>query len=196
MRVVTLPLSSLPRAIKREEKRIEKSIGTAIRVTARKAVGPIKKRVPVAFGELRDSISPLDLGWEPKTGVLAPHAGSVERGSAPHTPNWDELLAWVKLRGMQGLTRRGRLRRQFNRAMGPTTPRQARRVATLFREREVRGKKGVGRHSPVNAPEMVARAISKSIEKHGTPPHFFVQESLPEIGEILKTELKRSIFRK
>lgn len=135
----------------------------------------------------------MDIGSDPKTSVDAPHAAAVEQGSIPHTPNWEQLVAWVKLRGLQGLTPRGRLRNRFPKSWGPTTPKQASRVALMFKKYEIRGKRGVGRHSPVNAAEQVARAISKGIEQNGTRPHWYVLNSLPEIMEILGSELKSKL---
>lgn len=113
----------------------------------------------------------------------------------PHKPDFEALVAWVKLRGLQGLTPGGRLRTRFKKLDGPTTPRQARRVANMFRRLETRGKRGVGRHSQVDDPETVARAIAQGIEKHGTRPHWFVRDALPEIGEILGSELKINVDR-
>lgn len=165
----------------------------AVQRTAVLAVRPIKKRVPVAFGELRDSVAPMDIGSAPKTCVDAPHAAAVEQGSMPHTPDFERLLAWVRLRGLQGLTPRGRLRNRFPKHWGFTTPSQARSVATMFKAFEVRGKRGVGRHSPINAPEAIARAISAKIEKTGTKPFWYVRDSLPEIMEILGLQLKTKL---
>ena len=191
----TVSLSSLPRALQADAELIKEELFRAIQKTAEAAVAPIKERVPVAFGELRDSVAPMDIGSEPKTCVDAPHAGAVEQGSLPHKPDWERLLAWVKLRGMQGLTRGGRIRTRFAKSEGPTTPGQAQRIAAMLKSYETRGGKGVGRHSPANAPEEVARRISKSIEEHGTPPHWYVRESLEDIRAILAAEVRKSFGR-
>lgn len=192
--VETIELSQLAGVIKAEEKRIEGAIRRAIQDTAVRAVRPIRERAPKAFGELRESVMPMDIGSNPTTGVYAPHAGAVEIGSPPHIPDWDELLAWVKLRGLQGLTRGGRLRRRFSRSEGPTTPRQARSIARQLKSMEVRGRRGVGRHLPIVAPETVARNISRAIQKNGTPPHHFVRDSLQDIRNILDYEMKKRIY--
>lgn len=165
-----------------------------------KAVKPIRKRVPVAFGELRESVQGYSEGTSgnPVTSVDAPHAAAVEIGSSPHTPNFERLLAWVKLRGMQGISgNRGRtpkaLQMRFGTGEGPSTGRQVRRVRALFKQLEVRGRRGIGRHSPVNAAEQVAKAISKGIEKRGTRPYWFVRSSLPEIQSILDAEVRKQL---
>lgn len=193
--IIRTDIRRLPGLLKRDAKRIEKAIKRAVENTAVKAVKPIRKRVPKAFGELQESIVGDRRGKNdvPVTSADAPHAGSVEIGSKPHTPDFRRLVEWVRLRGFQGLTGGGRIRKRFRAEDGPTTPRQARRVASMFKSLEVRGKKGVGRHSPVDSAEQVAKAISKGIEKHGTKPHWFVRNSLPEIRDILGTELKSAI---
>lgn len=187
-------LKALRRALERGQRQILKGIDRAIWSTAQKAVRPIKKRTPKAFGELQNSVQAYARGsnGHPVTSVDAPHAGAVEIGSPPHKPNFERLLAWVKLRGMQGRNRGG-LRRRFPKALGPTTPFQARRVASIFKSLEVRGRAGVGRHLPIDAPTQVAQAISKGIEAHGTRPHWYVRESLPDIRDILATEVRKGL---
>lgn len=186
----------LPAILARDMNRLRNEVEDALSRTAIRAIAPIRKRVPKAFGELKDSIHADDVGTpSPKTVADAPHAAAVEVGSRPHKPDWERLLAWVKLRGMQGLTRGGRLRKRFNRSEGPTTPQQARSVASAIKNHEVRGKRGVGRHTPIDAPEQVARAISKAIEVHGTKPHWYVAESLPDVEKILHDEVKRALTR-
>ncbi len=190
-----ITIGQLPGAIRREEKRIEAAIKKALEVTAVRAEVPIKERVPVAFGELRDSIKGFHLGHHggPVTSVDAPHAGAVEQGSMPHRPDYEALLRWVKLRGMQGLTKTGRVRRSFPRSWGPTTPGHAMSVAQTLKQYEVRGKRGVGRHTPIDAARQVADAIAKHIEKVGTKPHWFVRDSLSDIQQILNTEVYRRV---
>lgn len=195
-------LGKLRGHLARGQKGIKAAITRAIKSTSQKAIKPIRKRVPVAFGELRDSIQAYSRGTNgsPVTVADAPHAGAVEIGSPPHKPNFERLLAWVKLRGMQGLrksarTPMGKARMRFGHGVGPTTRSQARRVATMLKQLEVRGRKGVGRHSPADAAVQVARAISKGIEEHGTRPHWFVRQSLPEIRGILDGEIRKELDR-
>lgn len=177
---------------------IERRVGHILEVVAKNAVPVVRRNVPVAFGELRDSIHALP-GPDPKTVVDAPHAQAVEVGSAPHTPNFAKLLAWVKLRGIQGLQGKRRIRKMA----GVTTAKHAARVAQELRYLENGGnrrrrylKNGslnplkVGRHSPIDAPEQVARAISRKIKKDGTEPRWFAQNSLPEIEKILRRQMR------
>ncbi len=187
-------IGNLRRALERGQQQIRRGVERAIWSTAQKAVRPIKKRTPKAFGELQNSVQAYSRGanGHPVTSVDAPHAGAVEIGSPPHKPNFERLLAWVKLRGMQGRNRGG-LRKRFPKSLGPTTPFQARRVASIFKALEVRGRAGVGRHLPIDAPVQVAQAISKGIETQGTRPHWYVRESLPDIREILAAEVRKGL---
>ncbi len=183
-------IKNLPRALERGRKNIQKGCEAAIWKTAQKAVAPIRRRVPVAFGELQSSVEAYQRGrnGNPVTSVDAPHAGAVEIGSPPHTPNFERLLAWVRLRGLQSLGTRGSPRKR-----GPSAAYQVPRVGAMFKALVVRSRSrygGAGRHSPIDAAETVARLISKGIEKHGTKPHWYVRESLEEIRDILEMEMK------
>lgn len=195
-REVKCTLGQLGGLIDRDMKRLQKRIDKGIEKTAERGVKPIQDRAPKAFGELAESVQNYSNGssGNPVIAVDAPHAADVEIGSAPHTPDFEKLLAWVKLRGLQGLSSQGRekSKKWLARGQGPTTARQARRVAKMLKTLEVRGGRGAGRHSPVGAPEAVARAISKGIEKHGTQPHWFVRNSLGDIETILDEEMKRA----
>lgn len=175
----TISLKQLPREIENLNKKIAKDVDRAVRATSRLAVKPIRKRVPVAFGELRDSVH-SDLSNGIKTVADAPHAAAVEVGSAPHTPDIAALIEWVKLRGYQGI-------RPARRA-GPTTQKQAKRVAALLKREVVNNT-----FSPIDAAEKVAMAIAKGIEKHGTKPHWFVRESLADVEMILDAQIKKML---
>lgn len=185
-------IKNLKRALERGAKNIRKEFDKAIWKTAQKAVVPIRKRVPVAFGELRASIH-AERGKKnhPVTSVAAPHAAAVEIGSRPHKPDFKRLLAWVKLRGFQALnTKSNTLKKRISKTLGFTSAYQVPRIGKLIKKMEVRGKKGIGRHLPIDAAEQVAMAISRGIEQHGTRPFWFVRNSLPEIHTILKTEME------
>ncbi len=181
-------IKNLYKALERNQKNIIKAVDKAKWNTAQKAVRPIKKRVPVAFGELRDSVQAFERGdsGNPTTSVTAPHAGSVEIGSPPHTPNFERLVAWVKLRGMQDM-------RGGPRKLGPTGALKIASVRKMFGSHVIAG--AGGKFSPVDAPEQIARAISKGIEKHGTKPHWYVRESLPEIQVILGEEIRKGLSK-
>lgn len=177
----------LTRLINKHLGKVRGRLVKALDKTAKDGVETVRLRAPKAFGDLRSSVH-LVPGDNPRVVVDAPHAGAVEKGSAPHRPDFEKLVAWVKLRGMQGLTRI-----RSARLHGPTTREAALRVKDLLRAEVVKGPGG--RFSPVDAPERVALAIAKGIETHGTAPHWFVRDSLPTIAMRLGRHI-RSALRK
>lgn len=215
---INVSLERLQQRIDNDMQKVHMDLEAAIKRTAEEAVAPIQEQVPVAFGELRDSIH---AAAGPRTISDAPHAGAVEIGSLPHKPDLAALIRWVKLRGMQGL----HMSAKQQRGHGPTTRYQATRIKSLLRELEVgarrsikdkplsmralgkaakneslaklleskRGRAANGRYLPTDAAERVARAIASHIEKHGTRPHWFMRDSLPAIRKILHTEVSRAL---
>lgn len=182
--------------MERGQRNIKKGCESAIWKTAQAAVRPIRRRVPVAFGELQTSVQAYERGnnGNAVTSVDAPHAGAVEIGSPPHKPDFERLLAWVKLRGLQALSMRAAKKRFPGSGGGYQVP----RVGAMFRALIQRSRSqygGAGRHSPADAAVQVAQAISKSIEARGTKPHWYVRESLPEIKEILNVEMQKAKSR-
>lgn len=101
-------------------------------------------------------------------------------------PNIEALTKWVKLRGLQGLQGKRAIRKMA----GPTTAGQAMKVAKHLKQHEVRGTRAKGRHTPVDAAELVAWAIAQTVQKEGTKPHWFVRNALPEIEAILRAQMK------
>lgn len=200
-RQIDCSIDDLPKNLEQGAKDIEQRIHHILEDVAKYAIIPIRARVPVAFGELRGSISAVS-GSEVATVVDAPHAAAVEVGSRPHTPDIDALIRWVKLRGKQGLGSRAQIRRMS----GPTTASQARLVASQLRAREVAPNRKpkylangglnpnkFGRHTPVDAADEVARAIAALIEKVGTKPHWYVRDSLPDIQKILQQQMRADL---
>ena len=173
--IKTVPLNQLEATINRDLAKFRKNVDRAITRTAHAAVNVIRQNAPVAFGELSDSVYA-----EPhRTVVDAPYAAAVERGSQPHAANIDALERWVKLRGMQGLS---------NRSLRGTTSRgHARRVASQLKAMESGGSLSV------DAPRQIAWAIWHAILEHGTRPHWFVLQSLPDIEAYLDTYIKEAI---
>ncbi len=167
---------------------LQRRVTAARSMTARDAVPHVRLNAPKAFGDLRGSVHAVTDGAVPKLVVDAPHAAAVEKGSAPHNPNFEKLLAWVKLRGMQGL-------RNIRSAHlhGPSTRRQAQSVKALLREEVIKGKGG--QYSPTDAPERVAMRIANQIRRWGTKPHWYVRDSLPVIamrlGRNVRAKLKK-----
>lgn len=74
---------------------IRAAIEGAIGKTIEASVPIVQKHVPVAFGELRDSIHAEE------TAVVAdaPHAAPAETGSMPHMPPVEPLQEWAALKG-------------------------------------------------------------------------------------------------
>lgn len=136
-------MRKLAKRIQSDLKGMDAGMKAAAKAVSKRAVPIVKSRVPIAFGELRDSVQNFDRGSDgvPVTAVDAPHAAAVEIGTRPHTPNIEELTRWVQLRGAQGLTNGGRLKKRGF-GPGPTTAFQAKRVATLLKQLEVRGRRG------------------------------------------------------
>lgn len=152
---------------------------------ARKSVPAVIENTPKAFGELRDSVHTASSPT--RITVTAPHAAAVEIGSRPHVVPIDDLVRWVKLRGMQGLTKGGRVRRSIGNPgkVGPTTAQQAITVAAQLRSLEKNGALSI------DAAEQVARRIQAAIAKAGTAPHWYVRKSLPQIEADLNDMISR-----
>lgn len=147
--------------------RVEHTVGaTARRVRA----FVMRETAPVAFGDIRDHISVV-LAQRGTASVVASsaHAAAVENGSKPHMPPIESLIAWVKLRGMQGLTSQGRiLRSSKDWRMDP-----AKRIA-----KQLRGMQS-GKALSVDAPTQLAWAIARAISKKGTKAQPFMKRAIP-----------------
>ena len=168
-------LDALLKALKSDVKTFEQRVGNAARRAASKGVAHVKRNIPVAHGELRESVHA-----EGATVVVdAPHAAAVNNGSRPHMPPLAPLIAWVKLRGMQGLG----TDRQLKNSPGNTTASAARGVAGML------AKHARGGSSDIDAPRKVAMAIAMAIAKRGTKPHHFIEKAMPELRALLHAEL-------
>jgi len=168
--------------VRRDLNAMRRRVEGAMRKTARRAKRVIDKNIPIAFGELEDSIHSEEYTGSShvaSTIASAPHAAAVEAGSRPHLVPLEDLIKWVKLRGMQGLTASGRIRTARWKPRGTTTFEHARRVA-----RQLRGMESGGALS-IDAPEQIARAIQQAILKNGTRPHWYMSKSLPGIEQML-----------
>ena len=176
----------LPRDMKARQRRVE----NAIRKTARRGVGVVKKNVPVAFGELREDIEAKATGDRgAKIFADAPHAAAIEVGSRPHWVPLDALVKWVRLRGMQGLAST----RQLSRLPGRSTFGAARHVQTALRNRMMTdGSDAIA----ADAPLQVAKEIQLAIAKHGTRGHWYMRESQDEVYRILDQEIQAALPEK
>lgn len=168
MKTVTVKgLGGLKAQLRRDAKKRAKRVKTAVRRTVRKGAQHVRRNVPVAFSELRDSVKE-----EPaRILVDAPHAAPVEVGSRPHWPPLAPLVEWVKLRQLQaGVSERSRKHLPGTSTQGI--------VADIDPEEEAEG---------------IARAIQFKIAREGTEPVHYMARSLPVIERILDTEIKMEL---
>lgn len=174
-------IKDLERKLNRDMKSLQKRFNKAIAKTANGAVKIIRENTPKAFGELRESIH----ATSDATIVSAPHAAAVEVGSRPHVVPIDDLIRWVKLRGMQGLTSRGYLKSKFasSARIGTTTEGHARSIARQIKSMRVK------RATPVDAPEIIARKIQAAIAHGGTHPHWYVKSVLDDVVSLLNRNM-------
>lgn len=180
-------ITELRRGLKKEQTRLRRAAARAIRRAAVRGAALLRRNVPVAFSELRDSVRVKGH----KIVVDAPHAAAVNDGSRPHRPPIEPIIKWVKLRGMQGLTSDGRIKR----LPGTTTIESAKSVARMLAayETDAFGSRGHDGASPTDAPTRVAWAIANAIAKRGTKPHHFIEKTGPEVFRILDEEMAREL---
>lgn len=181
-------LAELHSVIRRDLRGRQKAVEKAIARTATQGARHVRRNVPVAHGELRNSVKAVD---GHRIVADAPHAAPVETGSRPHWPPLAPLVKWVKLRGMQGLTTPKRQAR----LPGTTTKLHAGSVAGAIRAHSVATGYAdwQGGATSVEAPEAVARAIQAAIAKHGTKPHWYMRGSVPAVEAILDREIRRGL---
>lgn len=166
----------------------EKRLKSAIVKAARQGKSYIVRfTLPIAFRELERSLKVVAKGGSVRIVADAPHAAPVETGSRPHWPPLAPLIAWVKLRGMQG--HEGAPSGQRKRWRGTTTAEHAGAISgALNCMAELRG--GA---NDVDDPERIARAIQRSIAAHGTKPHWYMRNALPEIRRFLDVEIRLAL---
>lgn len=161
----------------------EQRLRAAAVATAKQGAIVVRRRVPVAFGELRESVHVEARAAGAATVVDAPHAVDVETGSRPHMPPLAPLVAWVKLRAAQGLLSE----RQIGRLPGTTTARHARTISSTLGAMERDGA------LDVDAPVRIARAIQQAIATRGTKPHWYARGALPDLRRILNAAIKDAL---
>lgn len=179
---VVKSFSELQKLMEKQAKERRKRVIGAIRKAAVRGVKHVRENMPVAFGDLKGATRAVNHLDGAAVEVDAPHAGAVESGSRPHTPPLAPLIAWVKLRGMQGL----KSTRELGKLKGTTTFSHARAVANQIRNHTLTdGSDAVA----ADAPEQIARAIQMAIKKHGTKPHWFMRNAEPFIIAFLQEEI-------
>lgn len=209
-------LRAAARFIVQNERAREKRVHRAVNRAAREARGIVEKKIPRAFGELADSLDLVDIApGHADVRVDAPYAAAVHNGSRPHTPPLAPLIAWVTLRGLQGLTMAGGVK--SNRARKTNTVKDTRREAARVIAASLRNRLGrsgaaewrqhMGRLYDVSAdaranlagaeadPAVVAiaRAIQGKIAKAGTKPHPFVADSVEPTTRVLDRFVKEAL---
>ena len=176
-------MGELARLLSRHQAERQRRLRAAVGSTAKMGVSVVKRRVPVAFGGLRESVQTEERAAGAAIVVDAPHAAPVETGSRPHTPPLAPLVAWVKLRGAQGLLSP----RQVGRLPGRSTAAHAVTVAAALRSMERGGA------LDVDAPVRIARAIQHAIRERGTKPHWYARSSLPETRRVLASAIRKAL---
>lgn len=176
-------LGQLASLLLRHQREREARLRAAVASAARAGVSIVKRRVPVAHGELREAVHAEERAAGAAVVVDAPHAAPVETGSRPHTPPLAPLVAWVKLRGAQGLLSP----RQVGRLPGRTTAAHAVSVAGALRSMEHDGA------LDVDAPVRIARAIQQAIARSGTKPHWYARSSLPDLRRVLGPAIRSAL---
>jgi hypothetical protein len=176
-------LAELGALLARHQRERERHLRAAAASAAKGGVIVVKRRVPVAFGELRESVHAEEHAQGAAIVVDAPHAADVEIGARPHMPPLAPLVEWVKLRGEQGLLSE----RQIGRLPGTTTARHARTVAGAL------GAMERGGALDVDAPVRIARAIQQAIARRGTKPHWYARGALPDLRRILTAAIKEAL---
>lgn len=189
------------KAIAKDVRRRARALDKAIKKTARHGASYIKENtVPVAFGELRDSIHAVDIPGGATIVCDAPYAAAVELGSRPHMVPLDAIVRWIKKRGAEGMTAGGKVR------AAPKNPNKARRlepsraVAHMLismQKAPVRNFTGTGYRSgeymDADAPIALAKAIQAKIARSGTKPHHFMRKAIPHINDQLDRFIKEAL---
>ncbi len=169
-----LKIDDLDKTLDKDLRTLKRRAVKAARETAGLGRLVVIRTMPIAFGELFDGLIFEDIPDGGRLSSTAPHSAAVEEGSRPHTPPLAPILAWVRLRGLQGVN-------AIHRGATPVAPAAAvsAHIASL----------GDGISTPADAALRVARAIQMSIRKNGTKPTWFMRSALPEIEAILHREI-------
>lgn len=187
------------KAIKLDIANKQRRVKNAVRKTVRKVRPIVSDNIPKAFGELRGSLHILDAANGSALIADAPHAAAVEKGSKPHKPPLAPLIAWVTLRGMQGLSASGSVRRSAN------VHQSAKSIASALHAAKGRSGAAAWRGHVANLysvsaspkgnlggmeadPHVVAiaRAIQNKIAQRGTKPVRFMGSAVPDALRYLR----------
>lgn len=184
-------MRDLARLFAKHQRERERRVVQGVRKAVHAGVPIVKAEEPVAFGELREGTKAVITSTGGKVVVDSPHAAAAETGSRPHRPPIEPILAWVKLRGMQGL----KSEKQLRQLPGRTTAEHARSITAQIHAAEMTGRGIGGPAIAVDVPMQIARAIQNAIAKHGTKPHWYARQSLPKIVQALDRHVRAELFR-
>lgn len=187
MGTVRVSLADLPRQFARDMRRLRRGVVKASQSTARKGVRVVQRNAPEAFGEIREGVEARSTENGAVIDSTAPHSAPVEEGSRPHMPPVEPLIAWVKLRGMQGLTATG----QVHRARATNV--HAKSIAAQIKALTNRATATQGRSTDIDVATQIAWAIAFAIKKHGTKATHFMQRSVAPVEEILDGQIKKAL---
>jgi hypothetical protein len=179
------------RQIKIDIRAKERKLHAAVKKAARSTRNVLIRSVPKAFGELAAGIHVVDEAPGTSSVVSsAPHAAAVEFGSRPHMPPVAPIIAWVKQRGMQGLTEHGRIRQAKTLREADQS---ARAIAQALKTWNVGSRRRGDLHTPVDAAEQLGWAIAMHIKKYGTKPHFYVGAAVPYAQLVLEMYVNKAM---
>jgi hypothetical protein len=165
-------------------KRVRGSLLEAAMEGAETVVVPAAIKAGKDTGGLESSIEAKRFEGGVAIVVDAPHAGVIEGGSRPHFPPMQPLIDWVR-RHAEGAF-------DLSKPKGRRPTIGVARTARAQRSKERR----VAAHNELEAKvEAIARGIQRKIGAHGTPPHWFMRDSLPKLREILKATVERNLER-
>jgi len=166
----------LRQALTRDFAKMRREIVLGAARAGRSTTHEVAKNVPVAFGELRESVH-LDASGAEQGVILvvadAPHAVAVEVGSRPHLVPLEPLIAWVRLRGLQASAAKRLTARGNAAALAP----------------------GGGARANADGAVTIARAIQFVLLKRGTKPAWFMRQALPYAMRALDTEVATALRR-
>lgn len=138
----------------------------------------VAERVPRDVGTLASSIHAIRTEGGAEVVVDAPHAGVIEGGSRPHMPPLQPLIDWVIRHAGKFALNRKHLRTKVG--IGP---------ARSMREQRARDKVIKTQAEAIS----VARAIQHHIALKGSPPRWYMKNSLPAMRRGLASIVARAV---
>lgn len=202
----TFVFTSIPAALRQiaaDTKNMESRLRACPKKAARKTRNLVaSERIPVAFGELRESLHVVDVGPGNSEVVAdAPHAAAIEVGSKPHMPPLEPLVRWVLLRGLQGISPHGSVKapsrdwkkgaaRPIAEAIQGTLRSRAERASWHARAGATLAFSSNAVDDADPATLSIARAIQFKIAKVGTKPHRYMGGAVPDAIAFLEGFVK------